>query len=43
MDSEMADALEIGAEVELELMDACLTVFGKGLIRLFHFFMQETS
>jgi hypothetical protein len=43
MDSETADALEIGAEVELELMDACLTVFGKSLIRLFHVFMQETS
>jgi hypothetical protein len=43
MYSEMADALEIGAEVVLELMDACLTVFGQSLIRLFHFFMQETS
>jgi hypothetical protein len=43
MDSEMTDALEIGAEVELELMDACLTVFEQSLIRLFHFFMQETS
>jgi hypothetical protein len=43
MDSEIADALAIGAEVELELMDACLTVFGQRLIRLFHLFMQETS